>query len=266
MTMEEMQQERRQRIKDYCTSKNLNEPISQKKIPDMMVDDKDGILLCVTYKVASRQLKRIIGALTNVKIGRYAPRGLFNWFNQYTQDEKEHMARTYFKFLFVREPLDRLLSGFLDKFYREPHPMYRLMYGKNIIRKYRANATAESLEKGHDVTFNEFAQFILDGNRNEHWDQFYRRCHPCAVDYDFIGYFESLEQELPYVFKAAGVGEVPLQIPYVSHNTSSKVHYYYSQLPREKIIQLAELYRLDYEVFGYSFPGPLFEDLVGDGY
>ena len=32
-----------------------------------------------------------------------------------------------------------------------------------------------------------------DEFRNEHWQTFDELCHPCAIDYDFIGGFENLE-------------------------------------------------------------------------
>ena len=227
-----------------------------------MVDEPDKILLCVTYKVASRQLKRIIAALTGVTIKKYAGRPLFHWLNQYSPGEQANMAENYFKFIFVREPLERLLSGFLDKFYREPSDYYRKGYGRTIIGRYRKNPSTESLARGHDVKFEEYIQFILDGNRDEHWDRFYSRCHPCALEYDFIGYFEDMQHELPHALHAAGVQQVPMQIPYVSHNTTTRVREYFSQLPKQMLLDIAELYKYDYELFGYPFPGPLYTDLL----
>ncbi|XP_074648962.1 carbohydrate sulfotransferase 10-like [Tubulanus polymorphus] len=45
--------------------------------------------------------------------------GLIRSLSSYSQDEKTERLKTYFKFLFVRHPFERLLSAYLDKIVRK---------------------------------------------------------------------------------------------------------------------------------------------------
>jgi Sulfotransferase family len=60
--------------------------------------------------------------------------------------------------------------------------------GRVIIRRYRPDATNDSLARGHDVTFDEFVQYLGDHpyKKNEkpldaHWRPFSELCLPCQV-------------------------------------------------------------------------------------
>lgn len=69
--------------------------------------------------------------------------------------------------------------------------------GTCIIRKYRRTPSSNSLATGQDVKVKEFAEFIRDyeSNRrvqNAHWETYFRLCHPCLVNYTFIGKLESV--------------------------------------------------------------------------
>jgi Sulfotransferase family len=74
----------------------------------------------------------------------------------------QNRLQTYFKFMFVRDPLDRLLSAYYDKFVRINGTYFTERYGRRIITKYRRNATEESLAFGHDVRLDEFVKYLID--------------------------------------------------------------------------------------------------------
>lgn len=66
--------------------------------------------------------------------------------------------------------------------------------GKLIIKAFRENATEESLKNGDDVTFKEFAMFVLNKSENlsnmvnnEHWTPITKLCHPCLINYTLVG-------------------------------------------------------------------------------
>ena len=269
--MEEIQWERQQRIRKYCGRKSTKPQavysLERKQLAHFIVDTRYKIFMCLNYKAGSRHLKRFMGALNGAVLPTNGPlpREAFKWGNNFNPDDKLFMSKTYFRVFFTREPLVRLLSAFIDKFYTVEDPVYRLGYGRTIISTYRQNPSPESLHKGDDVKFSEFVQWVLDSpivKLNEHWQLATVRCFPCAIEYDFIGKFENFQDELPDLYKAAGVPSVSWEFPFVSHNTSAQVNHYYSQLSQEQILQLAELYRPDYEAFGYPFPGPLFGNLM----
>ena len=256
-TMDEIQTERRAMIRNYCRKNAAeSETIKGKRLGvDFLVDQQHQLLYCSTYKVSSTQLKQLI-----VKFSA----GSWKQLEHYSDAEREQVLQTHFKFMFVRQPLERLLSAFIDKMYVARDPMYRRMWGRPILKRYRPNATAEAVENCDDITFEEFVRYVVDGGWDPHWAKYHRWCRVCAIDYDFIGRFENLQAELQYVFRwAPGVEEMPNFIkPYVSHNTTAKVISYYSQLPRPLLVRLVRFFRSDYEVFGYPYPGPIFEQLL----
>ena len=253
--MTQIQRERKEKIREYCTSHGIKQTLQDINPTDMIVDEKNKIVYCVIYKVSSKWLKNMMWTISE---------GQWKGMSKYTKEEGERILETYFKFMFVRQPLERLLSAFINKLYYVRDPMYRKIWGKKILKLYRPNATQEAIDNGDDIAFDEFAQFVLrDQYRDPHWADYQRRCHPCAIDYDFIGHFENLQDELPHLYEAAGIEDAPqVKKEYITANTTSKVRSYYSQLPKSRIQRLAEMYRPDYEMFRYPFPGPLFEELL----
>lgn len=81
---------------------------------------------------------------------------------RFTLAEIQYRLQTYFKFIFVRDPLDRLLSAYVDKFQYGDNPLFTWKFGRHIIAKYRLNASNESLTRGHDVRHDEFVKYVID--------------------------------------------------------------------------------------------------------
>lgn len=137
--------------------------------------------------------------------------------SDYPAGRAAHMLSAYTKFLFVRHPFERLLSAYRNKLERrhDSSRYFQSRFGRRIVRRYRANATARSLRDGDDVTFAEFAAFVADTRLtvfNEHWAPIDRLCRPCAVNYDFIGKHESLFQDSDYLLKHV-VGAPDVRFP-----------------------------------------------------
>ena len=82
------------------------------------MDDENKIIYCTIPKVSSTTWKRVLGVVHGLdkNIERIHRSELWRWLYQYTEEERLKRIKTYFKFLFVREPLHRLLSAYKDKF------------------------------------------------------------------------------------------------------------------------------------------------------
>jgi len=55
-----------------------------------------------------------------------------------------------------------------------------------------------------DVTFLEFVQYVIrekysKKRRDIHWMPQYKHCNPCLIKYDFIGRYETLEEDAKHV-------------------------------------------------------------------
>ena len=158
--------------------------------------------------------------------------------------------QTYFKFLFVREPLHRLLSAFKNKFIGSDQTVSRIARTK-IVKSYRPQ---DYVAGKTQVSFPEFIKyFSYNGTRNPHWREYEKLCHPCLINYDFIGHLETLGEDAPLLLKLAGIDD-RVSFPPVHKSTGSdELLQYYSQVPHEDIIRIGELYRNDFKMFGFNF-------------
>jgi len=83
---------------------------------------------------------------------------------------------------------------------------------------------------------------------------FFLRCGYCDVDYEFIGKLESFEEDWTYINDEKSLNS--LQNPFFLHSNKKKklnsTALYFSYLDKKVIQKLTDLYRVDFEMFGYS--------------
>ena len=185
-------------------------------------------------------------------------RGTFKNLGDSPSLEVKRKVKKYYKFMFVREPLSRLLSAYKDKFVlNSPH--FHEHYGIKIVKHMRQNVPANS--KGDDVSLKEFLQYIRESrveSMNDHWMPFFELCQPCAVSYNFIGSFENLEADSNQVLKDLHMNEqvsFPKQQKYYQpggkgHTSTVNLAGVSSKL----LIEVLTKYSKDYEMFSYSTP------------
>ncbi|NWH73948.1 CHSTE sulfotransferase, partial [Piaya cayana] len=169
--------------------------------------------------------------------------------------EISYRLDNYFKFIFVRDPLERLLSAYRNKFGEIEE--YQRRYGVEIVRRYRPGAGSSA---GDDVTFPEFVRYLLDEDverMNEHWMPIYNLCQPCAVRYDFIGSYERLSDDANYVLERVGSPpsvRFPERQAWYKPVTAEVLHYYLCNTPRRLLKDLIVKYILDFSLFAYPLP------------
>ena len=118
-----------------------------------------------------------------------------------------------------------------------------------------------------EPTFQEFLKFIAKTQiYDEHWKPYYIECAPCEIDYQYILKMESLDKEqvyfatkfnllqfLPDTTNRNPVGRTQLE-------TAKE---YYSQISKQLLQEVYELYEFDFRLFDYS-PEQYF-DFTKDG-
>ncbi|KAG8437399.1 hypothetical protein GDO86_008192 [Hymenochirus boettgeri] len=272
----EIQKERKKLMRDICSKykSSSRRIITPYHVSRIFVEDKHKLLYCEVPKAGCSNWKRVLMVLNGlasstkeiphnaVHYGNYLKR-----LDSFDRNGIFYRLNTYTKMIFVREPFERLVSAFRDKF-EHANNYYHPVFGKAIISKYRRNATREALRTGSDVHFTEFIQYLLDVHRpvgmDIHWDHVSRLCSPCLIDYDFIGKFESMKEDADFLLHLIGAPK-NLTFPRFKdrhsneERTTNKItQQYFAQLSPSERQRTYDFYYMDYQMFNYSKP---FEDL-----
>ncbi|KAG7189339.1 hypothetical protein KM043_016992 [Ampulex compressa] len=272
--------ERQERLQYNCeeilkSSNSNSKALSPESFRNILVDDFHELLYCYVPKVACTNWKRVLMIATGKWAGndpleipadQAHAMDSFQRLSNYTLPEIEKKLATYDKLIVVRHPMERLLSAYRNKFeakHEKSSIYFQTRFGRKIIKKYRPNATEESLLHGDDVTFREFVEFVTDDSenkiRNEHWRPVNELCHPCTVNYNLVSKYESLVEDATEVLERMGVDSINFPArPTNSEPTSNKLEKYYSTLSYKQLRKLVDLYRLDLRLFDYSL-----EDVLG---
>jgi hypothetical protein len=177
--------------------------------------------------------------------------------SRYQISKEQFMSRLddryqeYFKFAFVRNPWDRLVSCYFNKLVDVKEtdlgkPALRSR-GKKDSKLYKGMPFAEFVETVHGIPDNE---------ANSHFvSQYEIICGPGRDELimaDFVGRFENLAADFDAVAERIGSAQ-KLQLPHL-HRFGSRKSRSYTDLYDERLKNLVhERYQEDIEIFGYSF-------------
>lgn len=148
---------------------------------------------------------------------------------------------THFKFAFVRNPYTRLVSAYeylkntKDDFFKDD-----LIFKKNVLDKYK--------------TFDDFVRLWLKDNFKKSKPHFRPQFSFISVNgnliLDFLGRFESLEQDFEVICKHLNI-QTTLQKENISrYNKVDYLNTYYSNPETVAIVQ--QIYKDDFNFLGYS--------------
>lgn len=291
---------RRSLLRDFCANASFAFPAKERSFDDipnyelnhLIVDDRHGVIYCYVPKAACTNWKRVMIVLSGSLLDRGAPyRDPLDIPREFVHNSSTHLTfnkfwrrygkfsrhlmkvklKKYTKFLFVRDPFVRLISAFRSKFELENEEFYR-KFAVPMLRTY-ANRTSlpasvrEAFGAGLRVSFANFIQYLLDPRTerlapfNEHWRQVHRLCHPCQIEYDFVGKLETLDRDAAQLLRLLGVDR-RLHFPpsYRNRTASSWEEGWFAQIPLAWRQQLYKLYEADFVLFGYPKPESLLRD------
>ena len=125
--------------------------------------------------------------------------------NTLTNTQRAKMIASYYKFMIVRNPLERIVSGFRNKIEppldRGKQDKFPHMVKKFILTRYRPaefRLWQGSPTATINVTFQEFVHYLIDvdsDDLNEHFRPSMDICHPCLLHYDFYGNFKNYSHD-----------------------------------------------------------------------
>ncbi|XP_054754233.1 carbohydrate sulfotransferase 11-like [Lytechinus pictus] len=252
---------------------------------ELIVNERYGIIYCNVPKVGCTNWKNVflkIGGIDDIRIKALQrlptnTRGriYLDYFHQYTNiSQRQFMLRKFTKFMFSRHPFTRVLSAFRDKLAPNTSLLFQRKwpkqdvnwierYGIPIIEKYRGAEAAASIKTNlrtkYDIKFSEFVDYLIDTNPlsfDKHWNLVSVMCRPCDVKYDIIGKYETLDDDADFILRSANV-DPSVKYPQASKSATNSssldiLKKYYSQLTRNQLQKLYEVYKKDFELFDYS--------------
>ncbi|MFT7798584.1 carbohydrate sulfotransferase 8-like [Arapaima gigas] len=269
-----VQEARKQLMNEVCAKykSQSTRTITPQHVSRIFVEDRHKLLYCEVPKVGCSNWKRVLMVLGGLAAStQEIPHDAVHYGNHlkrldsFNRQDITWRLNTYTKVLFVREPFERLVSAFRDKF-ESPNTYYHPVFGRPIISRYRPNASQAALRTGTGVTFKEFMQYLLDVHRpvgmDIHWEHVNQLCSPCLLQYDFIGRFETMEEDANFLLHRTGApGNLTFpsfkdRNPHAERTSTHITQHYFAQLSNSERQRAYDFYYMDYLMFNYSKPFP----------
>jgi hypothetical protein len=237
----------------------------------LLVNEEHKVLFCFIPKISCTNMKKIFlvmngfyPSVEKVNECRVHLRGLRIRLSdeKFTEKKREYMLKNFYKFMIVRDPFERLVSGYRSKFQDKDYVEFWAPLGEKIIKKYRYNNTNtnKTVITGLDVSFTEYVRYLIDNppwEIDDHWMRYEDLCHPCNVKYDFIGSIDNLDRDVTHAMRQIHANETKY---HVIHNSDARTKTkqttadFLKELSREYFDQLLAAYKTDHELFGYPLP------------
>ncbi len=227
-------------------------------------------------QVASTNLKRLmlilsgavktdnLSSISRLMVHEENPMSKLDAFN--LTDIIQNGLGNFTKIIFVRHPFERLVSAYQSKLVRnnDNSSTYYKSVARKIIHQYRQQQSNRFLLQNDNdvVTFPEYVNFIVDEWKNGskwmdvHWTPISDLCLPCTMQYDFVGKFETLNEDVELMLRK--LNENDLSWLFTSNKRQPRATLLWKQLMEklsyEQLNNLNSMFADDFRIFGY----PLF--------
>ena len=276
--MEKDSERRKESVNKFCQNLQLkdvfgppareNVGLSEKQrynlFRHLLVNEEHKLIFCYIPKVSCSNLKKIFlvmqGLFKSIETANPDAKNpeirLSN--TRFSKEKQKYMLRHFYKFMIVRDPLERIVSAYRNKMQNKKEEKYSLL-GKKIVEKYRYN-NKKRAAPGDNVTFTEYVRHLVDNPSwriDEHWMPYEDLCRPCNIGYNFIGSIDNLDRDISYVLRRVQANETKYYLSKMGkvlietkHSTAS----FLKELPKKYFDQLLAKYKNDHELFDYPLP------------
>ena len=185
-------------------------------------------------------------------------------------------SSSFTRAIFVRHPLERLASAYVDKIgsiKAEPMSLYDSLR-RRICRRYASSYLTKAEEHAYLIkrsleneihepcarvipSFEHFVEHILSDSSqvDVHWQSYSTLCGVCRLNYNFIGKYETLQKDLQTLKVKLGLNTNDLNINnhFSTGRTKETYKLLYSKLPYHLLCNLKNFYHQDLNLFDYRF-------------
>ena len=233
------------------------------------VSEKYKVIYCAISKISSSTMQNLLMRMNGYDERSRKPGSDFERSGKpgsdfrirlldFTEVEQNYMLNNFYKFMIIRDPFERLVSAYRNKFIKPVG--YYTEISKRIIEKYRFNKT-KTVEIGlEDVSFTEFVRHVIDTHKprnDHHWRQVKNVCWPCSVKYDFIGSTDTLGRDVTHIMRQIHANETKYHVTQKSSfliKTKLATARLFKEVPKKYFDQLLALRKTNFELFGYPLP------------
>lgn len=133
---------------------------------------------------------------------------IHHYLNRQARDTKvSHLlsclvSEEYFKFVVLRNPFDRAVSAYLDKFAKHSVPE---TFAQDVIQSVH-HFLGQPFDLQRGITFSQFVDYLVrtpDKALNDHWRP--QHNFTAGVDFDFVGQFEDINSVISLVENKLGI-------------------------------------------------------------
>lgn len=212
--------ERKGRVEDTCAETKGRQKF-QKCEENAMANHlfyvkEHALVFCAIEKTGSTFWRRLLhiaggwGSVSNpmrMEIGKaYVGNGGYKILSGLKRSEIQSIFKSSKSIMFVRDPISKLFSGWLDKLY-SPNVHYWKVLGDKIAKARKPSKLNKKLQCGFDISFAEFVNYtttdiVTKPCIDNHFAPNYNHCLPCNFTYDFIGNYETFMEDTLYLINA----------------------------------------------------------------
>ncbi|KAL4221742.1 hypothetical protein ACF0H5_019997 [Mactra antiquata] len=244
-----------------------------------MVNHEHKMLYCYLPKVANTNFRRVFlgleGVVPKAKVPDISGYDVYfvhddkySYLKDFSVKQQHYFLQSYTKFMVVRDPLERLLSGYRNKYFH-PNKQQTTQFLNKITKFYQKHSYL-TRRKGiyirmdysnAPLAFEEFLLFFTDtydakAFLNEHFTASNQLCDPCYTNVDYVAKFDTLYEDVAYIFKKL---KIDIEFPgkndyYHSKDTVETMFKFYERIPKWLLIKVWNILKYDYVLFGFQVP------------
>ena len=251
-------------MRHFCSRYKRIHQYKEAVLQHLVFDDAHKVIYCYVPKVGCTTMKTAFlmlqGAFTleelekapNVTHKEYLSK-VKTLALESDKDQIKHKLNTYYKFMIVRNPLERLYSAFHEKL---SMPTNSDVY--NSMQKFILQYSNDNHSKFPNFT--EFVSAFVNTNQlnDRHFLPMVEICDPCMMKYNYYASFRDMNHEVRHIFHLLNIPQEyyfnniqhsSVLMPRPSHYTSTEIDRIYDQFDQDTRTQFFKRYSLEMDFF-----------------